>query len=222
MPTLQATAESLADAGWGDFIVSSDGGPSSGVEVPWAIVRYRFATSRRHGPWPHLLDLVASRLDWPSWEWLLVAQDDVRFARSLRPWLEAHRGWDCPGAALASLWLPTYHAGEGERRGDWWPLPAEDTPLRSYGALALVFSRESAESLASWRGGDGQISRADHWLGMWCRESGLSWLYPARSLCQHTGEGDSTLGDLPRSPLYRLATNPILDCGCVQSWNDRV
>jgi hypothetical protein len=56
------------------------------------------------------------------------------------------------------------------------------------------------------------MSRADYWLGKFCKDEFLNWAYPTRSLCQHIGEGDSTLSNDERSPLYRLADNPVEDC----------
>lgn len=224
-PTLRRTIESVVAAGWSDLLISVDTRLPETLDDMQAILRYRNA-GVRPGPWPHLLDAVRHSLVWRDWDSLLIVQDDISLAVGCRRWLETRAAWMTQSVALASLWLPAWHSDNSIPPHvlaacwpeiAWWMLKPEDLPRRAYGALAIVLSRDSATALSCWVGAAGSLSKADFWLGKWCKESGKSWLYPFRSLCQHEGEGDSTISNDHRSPLYRMADNPVTDCDSLQT-----
>jgi hypothetical protein len=221
--TLRATLDSIYEAGWAEVVLSGDGEDPPDLPGLRVEARRRCSGPKRLGPWPHWLDVVRHALrSCDDWDSLLVVQDDVRLARNLRWWLDSRLcEWRRPTTGVASLWLPGCYPRDNELcrqhrdvhpdQVEFWPLPTGDLPRKAYGALALVLHRHVALAVTSWAGHNGS-SKADYWLGKFCKERGWNWLYPSRSLAQHTGEGDSTLDTGDRSPLYRLATNPVTDC----------
>lgn len=213
-PTLSKTLASVEAAGWREFVLSLDNCPMPERPEAGLIHRYWRHEMYSLGPWPHYVAALRRSLRTLSWDALCVLQDDVVLAKGLRDALEssALASWQrCHG--LVSLWLAGWHSRNPNWVGQsfWWRLPPSELPRRCYGALAMIWRRWQVQAIVGSPPGEGR-TRADYWIGRFCKDENVPLIYPQRSFVQHAGEGNSTLGDTPRSKQYRLADDPISDC----------
>jgi hypothetical protein len=186
LPTLEATAASLARAGWPEAIVVPDS-QGMGHFRAWLDVLTR---------------LVAEA---PLADAYLVSEDDAVFCRGLREYLDRTL-WPADRAtvALCSLFTPEIYrlrqrGWHVERRGLWlvssvaWAIPPEAAReiLAAFGEMR--FCPRGADSM----------------IGQWATDAaGLTTWYHTPSLAQHVGLANSALGDNSVSP-FRVAMDFI-------------
>ena len=196
-PTLARTLDSLAAAGWEH--------PRLFVE-PGSEIPPRFADlprSDRDEPlgafanWYLALAELVMRS--PRAEAYFMVQDDVVFARGVRPFLERAL-WPAANCGAVSIYCPSNYAVD---RPAGFHL--EDRGWGTWAAQALLFSNPSARSLLAscelvnhrHHGPRDGSRNIDCVVGHWCRQAGRPFYVYTPSLAQHIGE---------TSTLYASAT----------------
>lgn len=179
-PAIEWTLESLANAGWDDITVFAEtkshkpeSGYSRWIERPQPLGSWKNWRASLH-------QLMNDR---PDADVFMLCQDDVIFCRGLREFLDATLWPDDTG--IVSLYCSArYSAGSGLiplSRHVFW------------GALALLFRKETVEAVLKQHLGKEEGNRIDVRLGSWCTQQRRKmWVYTP-SLAQHTGEYRSTL-----------------------------
>ena len=187
-PTLERSLESLAKAGWDTPLVFAE----PGVARPDNVAAEHFVVRPRvYGAWPNWFSAaVELYMMQPKAHAYLLCQDDVLYARDIRPYLEATL-WPAKRLGVVSLHTPSHRA-----RVDWKGYHADNEGWRSWGAQAYVFSNPSLRALLRdaavvnhrHRGpGEGKRN-VDSVVGYWCATSGLDYVIHQPSLTQHIGE----------------------------------
>lgn len=172
-PTLRTTLFSLALAGWPSPSISSEPGNDclpSGYSSDVML--------KQAGPWEHFVKILRREI-LRDWKYLLVSQDDVRYAFGLRRWLASQKLPD----GIVSLYCC---AGSTPGNDGWWKLSDDDLPRKAMGALAYVFSRTLAERFVKSVPKPGH-AKIDLRVGRWCKENRIDYWQPNPSLCQHLG-----------------------------------
>jgi hypothetical protein len=189
-PTLTATLDSLARAGWDAPHLFLDGT----VRVP-----ERFAhlpgvlREPRVGCWPnYYLGLAELLMRHPDADAYLLAEDDALFydGEVLREYMEQML-WPDRRSCLVSLYCPSLNSAPAF---GWRPL----RPKWAVGALAFVFPRPLAQDFlldravcdhrwGRWREEDGGLANTDIVIGLWARRKRIRIWYPTPSLVQHIG-----------------------------------
>jgi hypothetical protein len=189
-PTLEATLDSLARAGWNAPHLFLDGT----VRVP-----ERFGglpgvlRVGRVGCWPnYYLALAELLMRHPDVDAYLLVEDDALFydGEVLREYLEQML-WPERRSCLISLYCPSLYSA---RNFGWRPWRAEWT----LGALAMVFPRRVAQDFlldasvcdhrwGRWHEEDGGMANTDIVIGRWARRKRIRIWYPTPSLVQHIG-----------------------------------
>jgi hypothetical protein len=158
-----------------------------------------FDDVRQAGAWINWLGglraLVDGHVDADA---LMMVQDDAIFCRGLRAHLDRTL-WPDAEVALCSPYCPAPYRRPGpgwheERRG-WYLV----------GAICWVLPRESARSLLADLDGTIAERQIDARVGLWATTAGRSVWYHTPSLVQHTGCGNSALGDQSTSSIRRAA-----------------
>ena len=187
-PTLARTLDSLAIAGWER--------PRLFVE-PDSEIPPRFADlprSDRDEPlgafanWYLALAELVMRS--PRAEAYFMVQDDVVFARGVRPFLERAL-WPAANCGAVSIYCPSHYA-VGQPAG----FHLEDRGWGTWAAQALLFSNPSARSLLAscelvnhrHHGPRDGSRNIDCVVGLWCRQTGMPFYVYTPSLAQHIGE----------------------------------
>ena len=123
-------------------------------------------------------------------EWLLersgdalaVFQDDIQIAKGCRAWLE-NELWPFPEhrIGVVSLYTPT----PCHLRNGWFS--ADEMPVgRTWGALALIFTRRFAEIVLTHKDRS-MLTGSDTTIAGLCRQHGLAWMMHSPSLVEHIG-----------------------------------
>jgi hypothetical protein len=164
---LEATLDSLTKAGFQSVeVVEDDGG---GIN----------ATYKR-----------AMRLALESQaDSILICQDDIEVARGLANWLTTLE-WPANNVGCLSL-----YCAQPYRQDDvgWWEFPLQPTRImrqpwaKVYGALAMLWPRESAERFVTDKPPFDGRSKVDQLIGKWCMDSGRSLWVHSPSLVEHIG-----------------------------------
>lgn len=211
-PTLPATLDSLASAGWTDPMVFYDG--------------------ERRGPWWNfkraLTTIVRlSRANVPAKEGrpdcIMIVEDDIAITPGLRWWLDFHR----PQIGdLYSLYSSAMVADDESTPGHWYELNHIES--HANGALAYLMRFETAVRLSSQIAidpiqGD---TRTDAQIAAACSsERGPTYLAHCPSFVRHTGTGNNTSlrqsnGDGPARQCSKFVTRindngtfETVDCG---------
>ena len=177
LPTLRRAITSLERAGFAEAQVFND--------------------PDRHGVWPNWLRAVRSLLEQsPRADLLLVCQDDIVLCRNLRQYLERTL-W---AGRRVALWSP-YCPGPYRQPSRGWHRQRRGWLL--VGALCWVLPRHAAEAAVRDLGNVRARSRIDARLGKWAAETNRTVWYHTPSLVQHTGIGNSALGDKLEGELRR-------------------
>ena len=177
--TLDQTLRSLSRAGWPEYHVFED--------------------LDRNGVWPNWIGMLRSLVErYPRADAYLIVQDDAVFCRRLREYLE-NTLWPENETALCSPYCPTpYMTPNGgwhqENRG-WYLIGAVCWVIHPESARAMLTELEQVESRA----------HVDSLVGQWAATAGQSVWYHTPSLIQHTGCGNSALGDPSISEIRRAA-----------------
>jgi hypothetical protein len=194
-PTLARCLASLHAAGWNRPRIMVDGDVS--VPPEWRHLEVSLRQPRL-GAWPnYYLTLVELLMRQPSAEAYLVIQDDTVFFEhpDLRDYVESIL-WPEPDLGIVSLFCSRAYA-----RPDWgWYRLRE--PL-SWGALALIFDRETAIRLVSdshvvrhrFSAGDAGLAHIDGLIGVWAHNTGTPVYLSSPSLSQHIGHTSSIWKD---------------------------
>ena len=178
-PTLERTLRSLDRAGWPEYHVFED--------------------FERAGSWPNWIGTLRSLIErYPGADAYMTVQDDAVFCRRLRKYLEDSL-WPASETALCSPYCPAPYmrpprGWHRENRG-WYLI----------GALCWVIHPESARSMVTELEQVESRSRVDARVGQWAANAGRSVWYHTPSLVQHTGCGNSALGDSSMSDIRRAA-----------------
>jgi hypothetical protein len=188
-PTLARTLESLAIAGFPLPRLFADGP----TDIPPAYGHLAAShRDERIGAFPNwYLGLTEMLMRAPEADAYIMCQDDVVFCRGLGRYLE-HAVPAVLATGIVSLFCPS-HFGRGHEAPGFH---VEDRGWDTWGALALVFSRETLESLLSdcgvlahrRSGPSGGMRNIDSVIGAWCRASGRHYFVHAPSLAQHIGK----------------------------------
>ena len=176
-PTLKRTMASLRAAGWSDFDLFDD--------------------AQRVGAWLNWLNGLRDLLDrHADADTLMMVQDDAVFCRGLRTHLDKTL-WPDADVALCSPYCPTpykrAHSGWHEERRGWYLI----------GAVCWVLPPNAARSLLVDLDGTAAERQIDARVGRWAITSGRSVWYHTPSLVQHTGCGNSALGDKSMNSIRR-------------------
>jgi len=151
------------------------------------------------GAWSNWLGTLRALLKTsPRADVLLACQDDIVCCRGLRAYLDRSL-WPDGNVAICSPYCPgTYRRAQPgwhqERRG--WHL---------VGALCWAIARSAAEAIVEDLGAVEASRQIDARVGRWAAESGRTVWYHTPSLVQHTGIGNSALGDRLVNDLRRAA-----------------
>lgn len=170
-PTLPATLDSLAAAGWTDPIV--------------------FYDAERRGPWWNFkrafwsLKILGGISGAPRPDLILIVEDDVQITPGLRWWLDESlpRTDD-----VFSLYSSASVTGVAGYYPNWWRGTG-----RGNGALAILLPYSVSIPLIDPIAGD---RRTDAQIAAWCGKRGPHYLFHSPSFVRHTGGGNSSL----RSP----------------------
>lgn len=193
-PTLHACLDSLFRAGWEMprlFVDSAVTVPERFSDLP---VTFR---ETKLGPFPnYYLALVELIMREPDADAFMLVEDDVIFddRHNLRRYLEEIL-WPAHPIGAVSLYCSKAYtrplAGWYEFDGLW-----------VWGALAFVFSRESAERFATdpaifehRRNQTEGLINVDIQIGHWAHEQRLPIYFPTPSLVQHVGDSSSVWVD---------------------------
>lgn len=114
---------------------------------------------------------------------LAMFEDDVAVARNLASW--------CEGVLIEEKTLISLYTAAPNDDGGWGMTNIR-CPVRCWGALAFLWTREAIDSLLEFRPGKGKPNGTDHWVGVWCKRKGVTLRSAIPSLVFHTGI-DSTL-----------------------------
>ncbi len=181
-PTLEQTLASLRRAGWTSTRVFDD-----------------VKGSGAWGNWINALkDLISQD---PHANAYLMIQDDAVFCRGLRAYLERTL-WPADRVALCSPYCPTPY------RKPWRGWHEENRGWNLVGAVCWVLPPDSARTIVAELGHVEARSRIDARIGQWARQAGLSVWYHTPSLVQHSGLGNSALGDMGMGSLRVAADFP--------------
>ena len=126
----------------------------------------------------------------PRAEAYFMVQDDVVFARGVRPFLERAL-WPAANCGAVSIYCPSHYA-VGQPAG----FHLEDRGWGTWAAQALLFSNPSARSLLAscelvnhrHHGPRDGSRNIDCVVGLWCRQTGMPFYVYTPSLAQHIGE----------------------------------
>jgi hypothetical protein len=220
-PTLLETLASLRDAGFGGPTLVCE----PGTVLPYIPGGHFAMTSHVHmGPWGALRKAIEIGLGPPlDAEWIVQFQDDIKLAAGTRDWLisEIDSG-RLDGCGAASLYCNSAHSDEAIAGGEtgWITIPPDDLPRRAYGALALVFSAESARMLLADPPNPTQKIRCDLNVGTFCKLTGRNFLVHCPSLCQHCG---TTSVAHPTGELnyLRTAKHFVTDVSEIEGWKPK-
>lgn len=204
-PTLAETIDSLVTAGFKWPIVCADGH----VELPDRGCYY-VGHDDKTGAYPNYQRAISLALcQSPPADFIMACQDDILMARGAKRWMESQiASWgDTSQVGFWSLYVPMvnirrYSGGEFNERekreqGFWWQIYGEDLPRRTYGALAFVWPRKSAEAFVERAPRKRDKSKVDYRCGEFCRNEGLQVWMPRKSLVEHTGRTSTVHGDVP-------------------------
>jgi len=168
-PTLERTRASLHKAGWTDCHVFDD--------------------SHKAGAWPNWISGLRSLIDGhPDADAYMMVQDDAAFCRGLRAYLEQTL-WPAANVALCSPYCPTPY--KKPKRG-WHE---ENNGWNLAGAVCWVLPPDSARTIIAQLGQVEAKDRIDARIGQWAENVNRSVWYHTPSLVQHSGVGNSALGD---------------------------
>lgn len=176
---LQRTLDSLTEAGFQSVHVVEDN-IGSGIS----------ATYRK---------TLTEALAVPS-DAILVCQDDILVAAGLAGWLETLE-WPAENIGCVSLYCAGPHRKE---QSGWWEQSLVPTDklkqpwVKVYGALAMLWPRQSAEAFLAYNPHLLWKSKVDQLIGKWCMETGRRLFVHSPSLVEHIGAvstfgGHSTL-----------------------------
>ena len=136
-----------------------------------------------------------------------MVQDDVVFARNVRPFLEKAL-WPDPNCGCVSIYCPGHYAA-GRRPGFY----VEDRGWGTVAAVALVFPNPAARLLVGsslpvshrYLGPRNGSKNIDSLVGTWCRHAGRPFFVFTPSLGEHVGHA-STLYPHARANGYRRSS----------------
>lgn len=143
---------------------------------------------------------------------VLVCQDDILVARGLRDWLEQQSWPDDHVGCLSLYCAQPYHQDDT----GWWEFPLQPTRImrqpwaRVYGALAMLWPRQSAELFLSATPPFDGRNKVDQLIGKWCMESRRSLWVHSPSLVEHIGDVSACGGANSLTP-SRIAGQWIQD-----------
>lgn len=180
--TLHRTLASLRRAGWSEF--------------------HLFDDLARAGAWRNWIEGLAQLIErCPNAHAYMMLQDDAIFCRGLRTYLERTL-WPAANAALCSPYCPTPYR---RRRRGWHE---ENRGWNLVGAVCWVLPPGSARAVVGELGRVEARHRIDARIGQWAAGTGRSVWYHTPSLVQHTGVGNSALGDQNAGSLRVAADFP--------------
>ena len=207
IPTLEMCLSSLCDVGWESVHVFVDGD----VELPEQVSQ-QHQTIRRPaaGAWRNFYLAIVELLSrYPEADAIMMVQDDAYWPKGfpVREYLEQLH-WPNDQRFLVSPYCCADYAtdqnGWNKFSGTW-----------QYGAVALVFSRTSAEafvadSMVMSRCKSSQSGGIDTIVGLWAEQNQISIYFPTPSLVQHVGDV-STLWRTSRAVGLRRAVKFLGD-----------
>lgn len=198
---LTATMQSITFAGFSQNVVVQ-AEPESPLP-PHSMHRgdHWIVNDRSLGPWPNLQTLLGSlTMTYPEADAYLVIQDDVRLMQYLKDYIEAAIMKDARTVIEAcvklprvvwSLWCPKVHDNPDVKYAHWKQLSDDDLPRKAYGALAYVLPREVAKELSSVKFRGASRTKADFYVGEYCKEESVPYLIHRPSLALHLGTKSS-------------------------------
>lgn len=171
-PLIGRTLESLARAGFTDVNVTYDLGRRDHMRA-----------------WLTALKSLLARS--PDCDAYLICEDDVIFCRGLRNYLEQTL-W--PAARSSVAICSPYTPSPYRRQGSGWH--CEERGFGLISSLAWVISPEAARLIVDeFHESESFQHGADALIGQWALESGKSVWFHTPSLAQHTGLGNSAMGN---------------------------
>lgn len=178
-PTLPATLDSLARAGWTDAVVFCD------WERRGAMWNWRKALESS-------VHLAAYRKD----DWLLICEDDIEVTPGLRHSLWSPRSDnELLFGSVFSLYCPSYLERTNLNNRPSWQSIVGTNLHGSHGALAYAIAVSTAESMLNAIRSFGPrscgFSGADHFVSWFCREFERPYFFPSPSFVRHTGTHSS-------------------------------
>ena len=197
VPTLEPTLRSLAAAGWDRPRLFAEPGTEIPVDFAHLPRTLRDEPLGAFANW--YISLAELVMRHPRAEAYVMVQDDVRFARNIRPFLEFAL-WPAPNCGCVSIYCPSNYA-VGRAPG----FHIEDRGWLTWTAQVLIFPNPAARLLV---GSSLPVSHRHHGprkgsrnidclVGAWCKNAGRPFYVFTPSLAEHIGE---------TSTLYRHAT----------------
>jgi hypothetical protein len=154
------------------------------------------------GAWRNWIDGLKCLVEQdPNADAYLMIQDDAVFCRGLRAYLERML-WPADRVALCSPYSPTPY--KKPQRG-WHE---ENRGWNLVGAVCWALPPDSARTIVAELGHVEARNRIDARIGQWARQARLSVWYHTPSLVQHSGLGNSALGDMGTGSLRVAADFP--------------
>ena len=181
VPTRDRTLRSLERAGFSDVHIVRD--------------------AARLGSWPTWIRAAKTLLQRePDADVYLLCEDDAVFPRGLRGYLARTLWPDIPDrVALCSPYSPAPYMTDTP---GWH---AEDRGEYLVGSLCWAFPPNTLRKIVTTFDGTESRRHIDAQIGRWARSQGLIPWYHTPSLAQHTGNGNSALGDPRETDLRRAA-----------------
>ncbi len=189
-PTIDACLDSLIQAGWESPRLFVDSAVTIAERFHHLPVTFR---ETKLGAWPnYYMAIVELLMREPNADAFMLVQDDIIFdhRHHMREYLEEIL-WPADPIGAVSLYCSKAYT---QPRAGWHAM--NETWV--WGALAFVFSRESAKRFVTDRGvvdhrsdpGEGLI-QIDMQIGIWARRQSLPIYFPTPSLVQHIGDSSS-------------------------------
>jgi hypothetical protein len=197
--TLEHTISSLNAAGWPDTRIFAE--PDSPLPTFATSNHQIISRQTRLGAWPNfLLALQELTLRDPTADAYLICQDDVVFAKNLRPYLET-RLWPSERLGVVSLYCSQLYS-----RGDviGFHQDYQQSERQYFGALAYVFPNAAARSLLRspfavdhrFRNPKTGTCLVDQVVSKWARQNALPFYFHTPGLTQHIGDTSTIHGDI--------------------------
>lgn len=203
--TLAGTVDSLAAAGFPAPIVFAEPGADTDAVLGKALVAPNREPLGAWNNWLHALRTLVEAH--PEAHAFLLVQDDVQVCRGLRDYLSKTL-WPEPVEKIAVCSAYTCGQNRAVNRGWHNRTDGQHTVGALLWTIPPAAARRILSELSDKYPKSPEEKRIDMRVGRWARNRGLHIWNHTPSLAQHTGRGNSSLGDGSTSTLRRATDFP--------------